>query len=85
MYDEDGYGYPDSLNNVTHVGHANLRVAAAANRQIHKLNTNSRFIYEGIATYADKLVSTFPNLSKSSFSSVREVKPTTSHCASPAR
>jgi hypothetical protein len=85
MYDEDGYGYLDSLNNVTHVGHANLRVAAAANRQIHKLNTNSRFIYEGIATYADKLVSTFPNLSKSSFSSVREVKPTTSHCASPAR
>jgi 4-aminobutyrate aminotransferase-like enzyme len=60
MYDEDGYGYLDSLNNVTHIGHANPRVAAAANRQMRKLNTNSRFIYEGIATYADKLVSTLP-------------------------
>ena len=27
---------------------------------MHKLNTNSRFIYEGIAIYADKLVSTLP-------------------------
>jgi len=60
LYDEDGFGYLDSLNNVTHVGHADPRVAEASRRQMNKLNTNSRFIYEGIATYAEKLVSTLP-------------------------
>lgn len=60
LYDEDGFGYLDSLNNVTHVGHADPRVAEASRRQMNKLNTNSRFIYEGIATYAEKLVATLP-------------------------
>jgi 4-aminobutyrate aminotransferase-like enzyme/Ser/Thr protein kinase RdoA (MazF antagonist) len=60
LYDEDALGYLDSLNNVTHVGHANPRVAEASRRQMNKLNTNSRFIYEGIATYAEKLVATLP-------------------------
>lgn len=61
LYDEDGFGYLDSLNNVTHVGHADPRVAEASRRQMNKLNTNSRFIYEGIATYAEKLVATLPD------------------------
>lgn len=61
LYDEDGYAYLDSLNNVTHVGHADPRVAEASRRQMNKLNTNSRFIYEQIATYADKLVATLPD------------------------
>ena len=60
LYDEQGYAYLDSINNVTHVGHAEPRVAAAAARQLRKLNTNSRFIYEGIATYAERIVSTLP-------------------------
>jgi len=61
LYDEDGLAYLDSLNNVTHVGHADPRVAEASRRQMSKLNTNSRFIYEGIATYAEKLVATLPD------------------------
>ncbi|HEV7419781.1 MAG TPA: aminotransferase class III-fold pyridoxal phosphate-dependent enzyme [Mycobacterium sp.] len=61
LYDEDGLAYLDSLNNVTHVGHADPRVAEASRRQMNKLNTNSRFIYEGIATYAEKLVATLPD------------------------
>ncbi|MET0453548.1 MAG: aminotransferase class III-fold pyridoxal phosphate-dependent enzyme [Mycobacterium sp.] len=61
LYDEDGYAYLDSLNNVTHVGHAEPRVAEAARRQMNKLNTNSRFVYEGIATYAEKLTATLPD------------------------
>jgi 4-aminobutyrate aminotransferase-like enzyme/Ser/Thr protein kinase RdoA (MazF antagonist) len=60
LYDEYGRGYLDSLNNVTHVGHAEPRISAAAARQMKKLNTNSRFLYEGIATYAERLVSTLP-------------------------
>lgn len=61
LYDEDGLGYLDAINNVTHVGHAEPRVSAAAARQMRKLNTNSRFVYEGIAAYADRLCATLPD------------------------
>ena len=61
LYDEDGYAYLDSLNNVTHIGHADPRIAEASRRQTNKLNTNSRFVYEGIATYAEKLTATLPD------------------------
>lgn len=60
FYDEDGLAYLDSLNNVTHVGHAEPRVTATAARQMRKLNTNSRFVYPQIATYVQKLVGTLP-------------------------
>ncbi|WP_197040814.1 aminotransferase class III-fold pyridoxal phosphate-dependent enzyme [Pseudonocardia halophobica] len=60
FYDEDGLAYLDSLNNVTHVGHAEPRVAAASHRQMRTLNTNSRFVYPQIARYAEKLVATLP-------------------------
>ncbi|TNC25333.1 aminotransferase class III-fold pyridoxal phosphate-dependent enzyme [Amycolatopsis alkalitolerans] len=61
LYDEDGFGYLDAINNVTHVGHAEPRVSAAAARQLAKLNTNSRFVYEGIAAYAERLCATLPD------------------------
>lgn len=61
FYDEDGRAYLDSLNNVTHVGHAEPRVTAAAARQLRKLNTNSRFVYPQIASYTEKLVATLPD------------------------
>ncbi len=60
LYDDAGLAYLDSLNNVTHVGHCEPRVTAAAHRQMRKLNTNSRFIYEGIASYAERLAATLP-------------------------
>ncbi|HET6502396.1 MAG TPA: aminotransferase class III-fold pyridoxal phosphate-dependent enzyme [Amycolatopsis sp.] len=60
LYDEDGLGYLDAINNVTHVGHAEPRVSAAAAAQMNKLNTNSRFVYEGIASYAEKLCASLP-------------------------
>ncbi|MFJ7045607.1 aminotransferase class III-fold pyridoxal phosphate-dependent enzyme [Streptomyces sp. NPDC101112] len=61
FHDEDGLAYLDSLNNVTHVGHAEPRVTAAATRQLRKLNTNSRFVYPQIASYVQKLVATLPD------------------------
>ena len=61
FYDEDALGYLDLINNVTHVGHANPSVVAAATRQLRRLNTNSRFMYEGIATYAKRLTDTMPD------------------------
>jgi 4-aminobutyrate aminotransferase-like enzyme/Ser/Thr protein kinase RdoA (MazF antagonist) len=60
LYDENGHGYLDAINNVTHVGHADPRITDVATAQLKKLNTNSRFVYEGIATYAERLVSTLP-------------------------
>jgi 4-aminobutyrate aminotransferase-like enzyme len=60
LYDEHGRAYLDAINNVSHVGHAEPRVSAAAVSQLRKLNTNSRFVYEGIATYAERLVATLP-------------------------
>lgn len=61
FYDENALGYLDSLNNVTHVGHAEPRVSGAAFRQLRKLNTNSRFVYPQIAEFAEKLVATLPD------------------------
>lgn len=60
LYDEHGYGYLDAINNVTHVGHAEPRIIQVAAAQLKKLNTNSRFLYPGIATYAQRLVATLP-------------------------
>lgn len=61
MYDEYGHAYLDTINNVTHVGHSNPRITKVASRQLAKLNTNSRFVYRGLADYADALVSTLPD------------------------
>lgn len=60
LYDEYGLGYLDAINNVSHVGHSEPRITQVATRQLSKLNTNSRFVYEGIATYAERIVSTLP-------------------------
>jgi 4-aminobutyrate aminotransferase-like enzyme len=60
LYDESGRSYLDAINNVTHVGHGNRRIVDAATAQLKKLNTNSRFLYQGIATYAERLVATLP-------------------------
>ncbi len=60
LYDESGRAYLDAINNVTHVGHSNPRVVRAAAAQMARLNTNSRFVYPGIAQYAERLTSLLP-------------------------
>jgi 4-aminobutyrate aminotransferase-like enzyme/Ser/Thr protein kinase RdoA (MazF antagonist) len=61
LFDEFGRGYLDAINNVTHVGHGNPRVVRAAVSQLRRLNTNSRFVYPGIARYAERLTSLLPD------------------------
>jgi 4-aminobutyrate aminotransferase-like enzyme/Ser/Thr protein kinase RdoA (MazF antagonist) len=61
LYDEFGRGYLDAMNNVSHVGHSNPRVVEAATAQLWRLNTNSRFLYQGIAEYAERLTALLPN------------------------
>ena len=61
LYDELGNEYLDCINNVSHVGHGNRRVAEAVQRQMHLLNTNSRFLHENLSIYAKRLTSHFPD------------------------
>jgi 4-aminobutyrate aminotransferase-like enzyme/Ser/Thr protein kinase RdoA (MazF antagonist) len=60
MYDSTGRRYLDMVNNVAIAGHSHPRITAAAAAQLDRLATNSRFLYDAIADYADKLVATLP-------------------------
>jgi 4-aminobutyrate aminotransferase-like enzyme/Ser/Thr protein kinase RdoA (MazF antagonist) len=60
LIDEDGTRWLDMVNNVCHVGHCHPRVVAAAQRQIARLNTNSRYLHDTVVEYADRLVALFP-------------------------
>jgi 4-aminobutyrate aminotransferase-like enzyme/Ser/Thr protein kinase RdoA (MazF antagonist) len=61
LIDDLGRSYLDAINNVTHVGHSNPAVVAATARQSRRLNTNSRFVYAGLARYAERLASLLPD------------------------
>ena len=55
-----GRCYLDMVNNVTVLGHAHPRVADTAARQLRKLNTNSRFNYEAVVEFSERLAATLP-------------------------
>ncbi|MBS1882000.1 MAG: aminotransferase [Actinobacteria bacterium] len=61
LYDGDGRPYVDAINNVALVGHSHPAVAAAAERQLRLLNTNSRFLYESMPAYAERLLDLVPD------------------------
>lgn len=60
LIDVDGRVYLDMVNNVASVGHAHPHVVEAGARQMHLLNTNSRFHYRAIADFADRIAATLP-------------------------
>jgi len=60
MYDSSGNTYLDAYNNIPHVGHAHPKVVAAGQKQMAKLNTNTRYLYDELAEYAEKLLKHFP-------------------------
>ncbi len=60
LYDEDGTPYLDVYNNVPSVGHCHPRVVEAQSRQAATLNTHTRYLYDIVLTYAERLVATFP-------------------------
>lgn len=65
MYDDSGNSYTDCVNNIKHVGHAHPHVVAAGQRQLAILNTNTRYLYDSLATYAHRLLNKLPsNLNK---------------------
>ncbi|MGV9862364.1 aminotransferase class III-fold pyridoxal phosphate-dependent enzyme [Rhodococcus koreensis] len=61
FFDENGNRYLDALNNVTLLGHCHPRLTAAAARQLGRLQTNSRFVYDALTDYTDALVETLPD------------------------
>jgi 4-aminobutyrate aminotransferase-like enzyme len=60
LYDESGRRYLDAYNNVPHVGHSHPRVVKAAAEQMLVLNTNTRYLHDKLAMFAERLVATLP-------------------------
>jgi 4-aminobutyrate aminotransferase-like enzyme/Ser/Thr protein kinase RdoA (MazF antagonist) len=60
LYDESGRRYLDAYNNVPHVGHSHPRVVKAATEQMLLLNTNTRYLHDKLAMFAERLVATLP-------------------------
>jgi 4-aminobutyrate aminotransferase-like enzyme/Ser/Thr protein kinase RdoA (MazF antagonist) len=56
----DGRSYLDMVNNVAVVGHSHPRLAAAVDRQMRTLNTNSRFNYGAIVELCERLTARLP-------------------------
>jgi 4-aminobutyrate aminotransferase-like enzyme len=61
LYDVAGRPYLDVINNVAIVGHSHPKVEAAAARQLRRLNTNSRFLYDAMGRFAERLVRLSPD------------------------
>ena len=61
LYDHEGRAYLDGVNNVAHVGHCHPRVVKAAQEQMAVLNTNTRYLHQNIARFAQRLCATMPD------------------------
>jgi 4-aminobutyrate aminotransferase-like enzyme/Ser/Thr protein kinase RdoA (MazF antagonist) len=60
LVDTTGRSYVDMVNNVAGLGHGHPGVAAAANRQLKTLATNSRFLFRDLAEYSERLIALMP-------------------------
>jgi 4-aminobutyrate aminotransferase-like enzyme len=60
LYDADGSRYLDAYNNVPSVGHCHPRIVEAVAQQMGTLNTHTRYLYDSVYTYAERLLGTFP-------------------------
>jgi 4-aminobutyrate aminotransferase-like enzyme len=56
LYACDGRRYVDMYNNVPCVGHANPAVVRAMAEQQATVNTHSRYLHEGIVSFAERLI-----------------------------
>ena len=60
LVDVDGRPYLDLVNNVCHVGHCHPHVVAAVSSQMARLHTNTRYLYDELTRYAERLTHTLP-------------------------
>lgn len=61
MYDAKGNTILDAYNNIMLVGHCHPKVVQAAQRTFARLNTNTRYVYDELQSYSEKLLSKFPD------------------------
>ena len=55
-----GTPFLDAYNNVPHVGHCHPRVVRAVSEQLAVLNTNTRYLHDSFAAYAERLTALLP-------------------------
>jgi 4-aminobutyrate aminotransferase-like enzyme/Ser/Thr protein kinase RdoA (MazF antagonist) len=60
LIDTAGRAHLDAYNNVPHVGHCHPAVVEALARQAATLNTNTRYLYESVLDYAERLAASMP-------------------------
>jgi 4-aminobutyrate aminotransferase-like enzyme len=60
IHASDGRAYLDFYNNVPAVGHSHPKVVEAVCKQLAAFNTHSRYLYDIVHDYAEKLLGTFP-------------------------
>ena len=60
FFDRYGRRYLDCVNNISHIGHSNSHVHNSMINQNLKLNTNTRYLYDIINEYSEKLLNKFP-------------------------
>src|ERR1700729_188839 len=58
LYDAEGHAYLDAYNNVPSVGHCHPHVTEAVARQLATLNTHTRYLTDGLISYAERLLAT---------------------------
>ena len=61
LFDEWGRAHLDAYNNVPHVGHAHPRLAAIANDQLQRLNSNTRYLHPAQIEFAHALLAKLPS------------------------
>ncbi|MGM0620181.1 MAG: aminotransferase class III-fold pyridoxal phosphate-dependent enzyme [Bacteroidota bacterium] len=60
MFDKYGNNFLDAYNNIPHVGHSHPKVVEAGQKQLAKLNTNTRYLYDSLNEYTPRLLRHFP-------------------------
>ncbi len=60
MYDQQGNTFLDAYNNIMLAGHCHPKVVRAGQRAMARLNTNTRYVYDALLDYSDRLLSKFP-------------------------
>jgi len=60
LYDTAGKAYLDTYNNVASVGHCHPHVVAAMARQAGLFASHTRYLHDGVLTYAERLLAHFP-------------------------
>ena len=60
MFDHKGRTFLDAYNNIMLAGHCHPRVVQATTDTLRRLNTNTRYLYDELLDYGERLLERFP-------------------------